>query len=488
MKILKIILAALLAVLVIISPVVMVFAGTLAIPAQYDHTFLGVLDEKFDRLTTLKDEKVVVIGGSSVAFGLDSRLLERYMNRPVVNFGLYADLGTKLMLDLSLAGVGEGDIVVIAPELDPQTMSMYFNSERTLQAMDGSYHMMAHVGSDNIFSLIGAMFAHLGRKIECLTQGAPKVEGVYQAQNFNTYGDIMYTRPGNVMENYYDRNSTIRLDESIIDGAFIEYLNDYVRKCESRGAKVYFSFCPMNRMALAKDTDSESITAFEAYLKRELDCELISYADDYIMDAGYFYDSNFHLNEKGARYRTLLLARDLLLAVGEPTLITTPLPEPPELVSGMIMVEGYDENQKYFTYEEMPNGNYKITGLTKLGMEQKELTIPISISIGDSNFGAAVTSVGGGAFRGSAATRVNIPKGSYVGLIENLVFEGSSVKELYVNIGAPDKIKPPSTQDGGFGNKTTLTVHVPENSGYVIDYFWSEVPKNVNISEDISRE
>ena len=41
---------------------------------------------------------------------------------PVVNFGLYANLGTKLMLDLSRSGIGAGDVIVVAPEMNEQTL------------------------------------------------------------------------------------------------------------------------------------------------------------------------------------------------------------------------------------------------------------------------------------------------------------------------------------------------------------------------------
>ena len=489
MKITKILCAVLASVLVIVLPLSIILSLAVIIPDQYENTFLGVLDDKFERLTTLEEEKIVVIGGSSVAFGLDSELLERYTGMPVVNFGLYAALGTKLMLDLSRAGIKEGDVVIISPELDPQTMSMYFNSESTLQAMDGSYGMLRYVDSDNIFSLIGAMFGHIGRKFACLRDGAPNPEGVYNSKNFNEYGDIEYERPSNVMEAYYDRNTTIRLNGDILDESFIGYLNEYVAFCERQGARVYFSFCPMNSLAIEEGTTEESIAEFEKLLDSKLDCEVISYVADYIMGPGYFYDSNFHLNEAGSEYRTLLLTRDILLALETPTVVNKPLPEEPELKSGLIMVEEYDENQQYFTYEKMENGNYRITGLTDLGKTMVELTLPVSITLEGDSFGTAVTSVGEGAFSGTVAKRIYIPEASYISRIENGAFlNAGSVRHLYIGIKNPTAIMPPSTQENGFrGAYGQLTVHVPKGSGYDIDYFWSEIPSDMTIIEDYDK-
>ena len=122
MKILKCVLLTLLSLLLVTSPFLGAVAAALLTPPAYSDTFVGALNEKCDRLKEIEGEKIVVVGGSSVAFGVDSALLSRYTGMPVVNFGLYAALGTKLMLDLSLPHIGEGDIVVISPELDPQTL------------------------------------------------------------------------------------------------------------------------------------------------------------------------------------------------------------------------------------------------------------------------------------------------------------------------------------------------------------------------------
>ena len=105
--------------------------------AVYGNVFVAALGDKYERLLAADSEKIVVVGGSSVAFGLDSKLMEEKTGIPVVNFGLYAALGTKLMLDLSLPHINEGDTVVIAPELDAQTLSLYFNASTTLRALDG---------------------------------------------------------------------------------------------------------------------------------------------------------------------------------------------------------------------------------------------------------------------------------------------------------------------------------------------------------------
>ena len=161
MKILKIVSIVILSLIIVLTPVILPAVLIFRLPDQYAHTFHGELDEKFDRLNSIDEPKIVVVGGSSVAFGLDSKKLEEYTGMPTVNFGLYAALGTKLMLDLSLSGIGEGDIVVVSPEMDPETLSLYFSSGATLMAIDGDHSIIKHIKRSDKLKMLGAAWDFL---------------------------------------------------------------------------------------------------------------------------------------------------------------------------------------------------------------------------------------------------------------------------------------------------------------------------------------
>ena len=470
------------AILIIFLPIVLLLGYAFSIPAQYTNTFVGELDDKFERLTSIDEPKLVVVGGSSVAFGLESEILEKYVGMPVVNFGLYAALGTKVMLDLSKAGINEGDVVVLAPELDAQTMSMYFNSETTLQATDDKPSMLRYVAPEHYFSLLGAMWGHIGQKLEYQRDGAPNPSGVYNGNNFNEYGDLEYERPSNLMALYYDPNTMINLNESILDDEFIDYINDYIDYCEKRGATVYYSWCPMNHMALAEGTTDESIAEFEKIMKKRIDCAFISDINDYILAPGYFYDTNFHLNDAGSKYRTLKLAQDIMFEKNITTLIEEELPEVPGLADGFVEVSEKIEGTEYFTYAMLANGNYKITGLTELGKTQKTLTVPLGVEIPGKTTGAAITILDEGAFAGGIVETVIIPENSYLTQLNNGVFRGSgTVSKLMIYKPEAESLNPPFDFSGvadGF------VIHAPDGSDYTTGYYWSQI-KGVEIILDI---
>ena len=96
------------------------------LPARYDESFLGELGDKCTLLAESSSPRIVLVGGSSLAFGVDSTLLEEeFPGYTVVNFGLYAALGTQMMLELSdgqfregghrhpLAGAAAADFVLL---------------------------------------------------------------------------------------------------------------------------------------------------------------------------------------------------------------------------------------------------------------------------------------------------------------------------------------------------------------------------------------
>ena len=106
-------------------------AAALGTPAQYDETFLGALRDKCALLAQDGEcPRIIIAGGSGAAFGQDSELLESFVpGYDVVNFGMYAGLGTAVMLDLAWPDLREGDILIFSPEQSAQTLSLYFNAK-----------------------------------------------------------------------------------------------------------------------------------------------------------------------------------------------------------------------------------------------------------------------------------------------------------------------------------------------------------------------
>ena len=159
------------------------------LPAQFEKTFLGEFDNRVEELYATEGEKIVIIGGSSVSFGVDAELLEETLGRPVINFGLYATLGTKAMMDFSLDAIGEGDIVILAPEMNAQTFSLYYNAEAMWQAVDGRFSLLSHVDGDDLPAMLGGFWRFAASKLTYFLQESDlDPSGIYNAASFDEKG------------------------------------------------------------------------------------------------------------------------------------------------------------------------------------------------------------------------------------------------------------------------------------------------------------
>lgn len=464
---------ALLSVLVMLLPLALPAAVTLASESVYAESFVGVLNDKIERLDSIKGEKIVVIGGSSVAFGLDSARMEEKLGKPVVNFGLYAAIGTVAMMELSMESINKGDLVILAPEMDPQALSMYFGTDMILKAIDEEPSLIFRFSEESRNKLMGRLWAHAATKLADAEKydGAPK--GIYSAKSFDTtYFDIKSgMRDENVMPLYYDPNTEIKLSSDIVDEEFIAYVNEYVSYCRSRGAEVYFSYPPMNSAAVDTSCD---VGEFENFLANALDCEIISFASTYIMGPGYFYDTNYHLNDWGVIYRTLSLVEEICMYDDSLDDIFYDKPWEPALPEVDVSFEGYDENSKYFEYEKLFNGAYKIVGLTDEGKKLSTLTVPLGID------NTKVMAIGKGAFAGSRATRLNITSDTNLRNFFDGCMNGSKIKEIWIYYDfekEDDKLVPPSNFGG-------VKIHFPPGSIYSTHYDWQDSSGGYTYVED----
>ncbi len=488
-KIISVTAAVIMSLVVIIAPIGLILGTAFLTPSQYSKTFYGALDLKYERLTSIQHDKIVVLGGSSVAFGLDSALIEKYTGMPVVNFGLYGDLGTRLMLDLSRDHINEGDIVILAPELSAQTLSMYFSWETTLKACDDNMLMLGALDRtvDEWLFSIGGFYKLASAKLAySINKNTPDPEDVYNSDNFNKYGDIdpsKFPRENNIMKNQYlpGESYLVNLDESIVESEFIEYLNAYIRECEEKGASVYFSWCPVNDLSLA-DGSLENSDAFENYFRENLDCEIISDINDYVIDSHYFYDTNLHLNDAGVQVRTIRLLKDLLSKLDPAGSVTVTEEEPPmpEYKYSAIYEGEDDPNAAYFVYEQLSNGAYKIIGLSELGKAQSTLTLPLGYRAPEEMTSYKVTLLDTDIFEGSACSRLIIPEDTNIGAMVGSFKGAGGLERLDIYTTAHNELAPP---DSFSGTGSGFEIHVPTGSGYDESYNWD--PFSEKIKDDL---
>lgn len=272
--------------------------------AKYRNTYYGELENKTERLDSINDKKIVFIGGSSLSFGIKSKELEEALGMPTVSYGLYASLGTKIMMELAYNSIHEGDIVILAPEISKDTYSTMMNYKNILKCFEGNdLYKRLDLNYQMEFLYNYPSFQLEKNKIEISEEKKP-----YTKDSFDTYGEIYDDlRINNIMQKYYDPSQEIKPSGDLFSDEFITYLNQYNDGVKAKGATLYFGYSPTNQKAF-NDSDLEN---YNSIIEKRLNFESLGNIKDYIYNEYYFYDTNFHLNSAGAYLHTSKLAKNL---------------------------------------------------------------------------------------------------------------------------------------------------------------------------------
>lgn len=309
------------------------------LPVQFGDTFMGELKSKYERLKETSGKRIVLVGGSGVAFDCDSALMDDFFpSYEIVNFGMYAGLGTKAVMDLSENYIHEGDIVILSPEQGEQTFSDYFNGEYMWQAADGAFGMLRDLKSENFEAMLGNFPRFALEKLNYVMKGQkPQTDSIYQKKSFNTYGDIeLDTCRENILPNGYDVNQKVRFTEDVVQPEFMDYMNDWAKRLEKKGAVVWYRYCPVNKLSVE---DMDDLAAYDVFLRQKLDFPVIGNPENSLMEAEWFFDTNFHLNQPGKEINTVQLIRDMKAMLGDDRAVTVELPEKPHRTWGEVSAE-----------------------------------------------------------------------------------------------------------------------------------------------------
>lgn len=309
------------------------------LPVQFGDTFMGELKSKYERLKETSGKRIVLVGGSGVAFDCDSALMDDFFpSYEIVNFGMYAGLGTKAVMDLSENYIHEGDIVILSPEQSEQTFSDYFNGEYMWQAADGAFGMLRDLKSENFEAMLGNFPRFALEKLNYVMKGQkPQTDSIYQKKSFNTYGDIeLDTCRENILPNGYDVNQKVRFTEDVVQLEFMDYMNDWAKRLEKKGAVVWYRYCPVNKLSVE---DMDELAAYDVFLRQKLDFPVIGNPENSLMEAEWFFDTNFHLNQPGKEVNTVQLIRDMKAMLGDDRAVIVELPEKPHRTWGDVSAE-----------------------------------------------------------------------------------------------------------------------------------------------------
>lgn len=280
------------------------------VPASTNEYMQGA----FDKHMHLYDSRpqIILIGGSNLAFGMDSAQLEEAFDMDVANMGLHAGLDLNFMLDSVKYEISKDDTVVVLMEYNNYTNSPLHDQDTIYRYV--KYYPFALRFVD--FNIYGNMFINEIPAIiksgmlnlqNYLKTKKVRYNGIYDRNGFNKYGDL--TAHWELGVGNPDNYGTILPEKTTINEAAVKYLEDFCYYLKNKvGVKeVYIGFPP----ACKGNINEANAKMVDERLRKSTAFTVIGSYDRYILNSKYFYDTFYHLNGEGAKLRTSMLVEDL---------------------------------------------------------------------------------------------------------------------------------------------------------------------------------
>lgn len=284
----------------------------------FNKSYNSAIQRKYDNLISTNDPKIIILGGSSAAFGFNVKRLEEASGYKIVNMGLHAGFGGLFNMEIGKQNINKGDIVLLALEYGWYAENYFqdISVDLVMCGLDNRLDMYSIIPLNKLDGILGYLWTYADKKIESIRSHSYGIveNSVYSIDSFDEKGDMIFDRPTNILtDEYYNKQTSLYGQEDLSNVAISEkskaYLKEYKLFVESKGAKIYFVGVPL--LDEAKVSSDESFQSLANSVNKEIGIKYVSNPLDYLFPSELMYDTIYHCNDKGANKRTDILISDL---------------------------------------------------------------------------------------------------------------------------------------------------------------------------------
>ena len=169
--------------------------------SRNNDAYAAILPQKIAWAANAPVPRLLLIGGSGVAEGVDSPMLESETGLHPVNMGIFAGVGLRFMFVTIAPKVQRGDTILIMPEYELMQQPLYGDGFLLLEMLHANPGQIVHVlvphsllvmtRSLPTWMQIQAVSIFDHRIKPLFVKTTPTfAECLYSVRNFNTYGDV----------------------------------------------------------------------------------------------------------------------------------------------------------------------------------------------------------------------------------------------------------------------------------------------------------
>jgi hypothetical protein len=254
----------------------------------------------YNRLSALRDSnKIVIIAGSNGGFSINSKMINKAFNLPVVNTCTHAGIGVRMQFETYKDLLKNGDVVIFCPEYDSGKSRLYGGSVLLRIASSHLPDVYKKVSFNQwlyLYKYIAIHYKEASKNSDC-----KEFDGPYSAKAINEYGDIEWER---------EHKDTIKLYNlyGVMDSELINYYKYIHNFAKEKGIKLVFlppTFIESSFKKCVRQIDSLDNCLKENGIPWQARPSRYSFPDS------LYFDTPYHMTPSGACKRTKILIEDL---------------------------------------------------------------------------------------------------------------------------------------------------------------------------------
>ena len=306
-----------------VLPTVLVMGVAITLTSLPENAYHLSIIDKHIILANAKSPKIVLAGGSNIAFGIDSAAIQDRFSIPVVNTGVTAALGLGRILDDLSPFLYKGDVLLIVPEYIHFTTAWNGSSAvydiifdaRQYRLLWSSYYGLPNGFSDQLSMRIGIGLRMIRDSLKKNTVNVIKQNKNEQNKEETTTNPLAYSRDGfNEYGDYVkhleiENQTFVSLDVGVINRSYLNNFFRFVDNFTKRGITVVVSYPSFEEQSFRNS--AEVIQELDILFREKENLLVISTPESYCFPTDYFYDTAYHLNKEGRAIRTDQLIHDL---------------------------------------------------------------------------------------------------------------------------------------------------------------------------------
>ena len=290
----------------------MVYAVFSRMPYMDSGDYISAILDKDRLLRGTPSPKIVFVGASNLAFGLDSERVQSAMRLPVVNLGLHGGVGLKYMLDSTRPYVKKGDIVVLVPEYEEFFGERHYGEAPLLNVLHLSREGWRHIDSFQQYRVIWRYaLTEMKDTIHALYKRSSSSGKIYSRESFNRFGDVVahLKEKPRTIESY-----GVPLENEKFNDRVLVDMKIFREYSEGNGAAVLILFPSIAESAFRMNHARIREVYDRIRTYGGLGAILVSTPEDYVFPDNCFFDTAYHLTGTCRETRTdkvIMALRDI---------------------------------------------------------------------------------------------------------------------------------------------------------------------------------